>query len=66
VAGNLLHLLDGPFNQADTLRNLIVEGGDHRDFDLLAGAVRDITPARVLELALKWLDPADMTEVIIG
>jgi len=66
VAGNLLHLLDGPFNQADTLRNLIVEGGDHRDFDLLAGAVRDITPARVLELSRRWLDPADMTEVIIG
>lgn len=66
AAGNMLHLLDGPFSKADTLRNLIVEGGDHQDFNLMVKAIREITPERVRSLALTWLNPADLTEVVIG
>lgn len=66
AAGNMLHLLDGPFNQADTLKNLIVEGGNHLDFDKMVTSIRSITPEKVLELASTWLNPEDMIEVVIG
>jgi zinc protease len=64
--GNLLHLLDGAFQKADTLSNLTVEGGDHEDFNHMVRAIRDIRPEEICHLAAKWLSPHDMTEVVIG
>lgn len=66
AAGNLLHLLDGPFNRADTLKNLLIEGGTFDDFNQLVAAIRRITPAEVQDMARKWLDPDQMVEVVIG
>ncbi len=66
AVGNMLHLLDGPFSQSDTLKNLIVEGGDYEDFNNMVTAIRAITPEKVMELATKWFDPNEMIEVVIG
>lgn len=64
--GNMLHLLDGAFQKADTLSNLTVEGGDYDDFNKMVRAIRDIRPEEVSDLAARWLRTADMTEVVIG
>ncbi|MCF8239025.1 MAG: insulinase family protein [Saprospiraceae bacterium] len=66
AAGNLLHLLDGPFNRADTLKNLLIEGGTFDDFNQLVQAIRKLTPRDVQELATRWLDPDLLIEVVIG
>ncbi len=66
AAGNLLHLLDGPFNRADTLKNLLIEGGTFADFNQLVQAIRKLTASNVQELANKWLDPELLVEVVIG
>ena len=66
AAGNLLHLLDGPFNRADTLKNLLIEGGTFADFNQLVQAIRKLTAGDVQELANKWLDPELLVEVVIG
>lgn len=66
AAGNMLHLLDGPFYRADTLRNLLAEGGDHTHFDRQVRAILEITPRQVRGLAARWLSPETMTEVVVG
>lgn len=66
AAGNLLHLLDGPFNRADTLKNLLIEGGTFADFNQLVEAIRKLSTKDVQELATKWLDPDLLVEVVIG
>lgn len=66
AVGNMLHLLDGPFSQSDTLKNLIVEGGDFNDFNNMVQAIRSITPQKVMDLAHHWLDPNEMIEVVVG
>ncbi len=65
-AGNMLHLLDGPFSKSETFRNLVVDGADHRDFNRMVERVRNVTPETVLEMARKWFDPAAMSEVLVG
>lgn len=66
ASGNMLHLLDGAFYRADTLRNLLAEGGDHTHFDRQVQAIREITPREVQHLAARWLAPSAMTEVVVG
>jgi len=66
AAGNMLHLLDGAFYRADTLRNLLVEGGDHEDFNRQVRAIRETDPGQVRLLARRWLRAADMSEVVVG
>jgi predicted Zn-dependent peptidase len=66
ACGNMLHLLDGPFPRADTLRNLLVEGGTYDDFNQMVDALKNIETDDIVRLTQKWLNPADMIEVVIG
>lgn len=65
-AGHYLHLLDGPFSQSETLRNLLVESGDHHHFNEMILATQSLEPQQIQQLAAKYLHPDAMLEVVVG
>ena len=66
LLGNLLTMLDGPFNVSEVVRTLIMDELPLSDFADLAEIIRTISPEKLRELARQYLDPADMWEVVVG
>lgn len=66
MTGEVMRVLDGPFGIADvTIEN--VSNGTGNDYnDRWLDEVRTITPARLLEVARLYLDPARFTTVVVG
>ncbi len=66
MLGNLLTLLDGPFNVASVIKTAVSEGLGHGDFEELAKEIKTISPERLQELAQQYLAPDDLWEVTVG
>ena len=66
ILGNLLNLVDGPFNIADLYKTYIVENIDIGEFDRFVQAILDIQPPKLRELAQKYLGQGDMWQVVAG
>ncbi|MCB9282778.1 MAG: insulinase family protein [Lewinellaceae bacterium] len=66
LMGNFLTMLDGPFNQAEVVRNCISEDLPLESFEEMVQAVLQIDARKLQELANQYFDPADMWEVIVG
>lgn len=66
LCGNMLRLLDGPFQTVSFLKTLVNEYGSPAAFDQLKAEVLDTSPERLRELASKWLDPEKMILVTAG
>ena len=66
LLGNFLAILDGPFNVSELIRSMILEGIPFTHFEDLVRTVHTITPEKIRELAGRYLQPADMWEVVIG
>ncbi len=66
MSGNLLTMLDGPFNIANVVRTIVSESLEFSDFDKLVDTLQTITPDRLQELAKKYLHPAEMCQVVVG
>jgi zinc protease len=66
LLGNLLTALDGPFNVSDMVRTMITEQVPLSHFDELVSKIKQISPEEIRELAQKYLNPAQMWEVVIG
>ena len=63
--GTVLGDLDGPFHVASRWKNIILNGLDMDYFAKGIEIVKTITPEELLELAKKYLDPADFFELVV-
>lgn len=66
IVGEMMRILDGPFGIADVTIENVQCGMTNEALSAFFDEVRTITPERIRELAVKWLDPATFTTVIVG
>lgn len=66
ILGEMMRILDGPFGIADVTIENIQSGKDNAYLNYFLQEVRSITPARLQELAVRYLDPATFTTVVVG
>jgi predicted Zn-dependent peptidase len=66
MLGNFLRSMDGPFSLSERLSSLL-------DYDLkpeylnqVIDAIRATTPAKIQELAAKYLNKEDLTQLVVG
>ncbi len=65
LLGNMLTMLDGPFNVADVVKTYVAEDLPINDFDSLTQTIKNITAERLRELAKEYFKPENMWEVIV-
>lgn len=66
ILGNMLNLLDGPFNVAEVYKTYIAENIDVTHFDFFVKEVRAITATQIRALAQQYLKKDTLYEVIVG
>jgi predicted Zn-dependent peptidase len=66
LLGNMLPMLDGPFNVSETIKTLVAEGAPEGHFDHLVHTIKTISARELQELAQRYLRAEDMWEVIVG
>ncbi len=66
LLGNLLTMLDGPFNVMDVVKNTVMEKLPFDSFQSLAHTIKNIQPETLRDLAQRYLDPDDLWEVVVG
>ena len=66
LLGNMLTMLDGPFNVSDVLKTLLSEGASTDHFDTLIQTIKTIQPQEIQALAQKYFQREKMWEVIVG
>ena len=66
LLGNFLTMLDGPFNVSEVIRTLVLDKLPLDAFDELVSTVQNIEAAGLQKLAQKYLNKADMWQVVVG
>ena len=66
LLGNLMTMLDGPFNVSEIIRTLYVENVPLDEFEKLVHLIHNITPERIRALARLYLNPEQMWKVVVG
>jgi len=66
IKGNLLNLLNGPFNSIELLRLVAVYGQDVSFFNNLVHKINNIDADTILALSNHYLNREDFFEVIVG
>lgn len=66
LLGAFLRSVDGPFALADKFKSIMEYGLGYDYFEQFLHTVRTITPDELQGLAQKYLDPNDMTELVVG
>lgn len=66
MLGELVRMFDGPFAQAESLINLLEYDLDYSYYDNIINEIRSTSQERILDLAVQYLDPATMTQVVVG
>ncbi len=65
LLGSLLGDLDGPFHIINRWKSYILNGLDENYFYAATDTIRNITPARLQELAIKYLQPDYFYELLV-
>lgn len=66
LTGQVQRSVDGPLQIAEQFRNLWLQDLDFSYLGNFIRTINEITPEQIRELAIKYLDPAGMIEVIAG
>ena len=66
LMGNLLNMLDGPFNQAQVVRTLVTKHCELGSFNNFVGEILGMTSENVQIAAQKYLNPDSMISVLVG
>jgi predicted Zn-dependent peptidase len=66
LLGNMLNLIDGPFNIAEVYKTYIIENTDIQEFNQMIEKVRTIKATELRDLAQKYLQKDDLWEVVVG
>jgi zinc protease len=66
LLGNILTMIDGPFNVAEIVKGYVTEDIELERFERIVDDIRRITPQDLKNCAIKYLAKKDFTEVIVG
>ncbi|OFY38230.1 MAG: hypothetical protein A2W91_17830 [Bacteroidetes bacterium GWF2_38_335] len=66
MLGEMLRNFDGPFALADAFIGVDAYGLKYKFYDEFVQTIKDVTPAELKKLAVKYLDDKKMIEVIAG
>lgn len=66
IIGELMRLVDGPFGIADITIESEQCGKDNETINEFLDEVRQMTPQRLQEVAVKYLQPETLTTVVVG
>jgi predicted Zn-dependent peptidase len=66
MTGEVMRILDGPIGIADVTIENACNGTDNSYNSQWLSEVRAVTPERLQELAVKYLDPEKLTTVVVG
>ncbi len=66
LLGNMLNMLDGPFNLIDIIKTETLEQLPDDSFSKLIESIKNIKAEKIQNLAKKYLDSEKMWEVVIG
>jgi predicted Zn-dependent peptidase len=66
LLGNLLTMLDGPFNTGEVIKTIVLEDLEEETFDQLVRTFKTITPEEIQALAQRYLIRENMWEVVVG
>lgn len=66
ILGNMLNLLDGPFNIAKLIKMFVLTGNDIAHFQKGIDSIHTMTPDRLQNLAIQYFDVETFHEVIVG
>lgn len=66
ILGNLLPLLDGPFNMGEVIKTMVIEDLSTDAFTSLVQKIKTISADEIQHLAKKYFNPDKMWEVVVG
>lgn len=66
LVGEMLRMLDGPFSIVDAILELYQSGLPVSFISEHFQKVKSVTSSELLELAIKYLDPKDYSEIVVG
>lgn len=66
LLGNMLNLVDGPFNISDLYKVYFTENLDYQDFAKLIKTIKDIKATEIRTLAQRYFQKKDFFEVVVG
>jgi predicted Zn-dependent peptidase len=66
MLGSFLRSTDSPFSLADRYKILIDYETDTRHYNQYIETLRTITPDKLMEIAIRYLDPNQFTTVLVG
>jgi predicted Zn-dependent peptidase len=66
MLGAFLRSLDGPFAQADSLKEIVEYGLDYSYYENFIRIIKSITPEELRDLAQKYLDKNEIYELRVG
>lgn len=66
LLGNMLNLIDGPFNIADLHKTFLAEELEVTLFTILIEKIKTITAIELRDLAQRYLQKQDLWEVVVG
>lgn len=66
LLGNLLGMVDGPFNAAAVIKALVLDDLPLNSFPALAEQIRTITPEELMRIAQKYLKREEMWQIVVG
>lgn len=66
MLGEFIRSIDGPFALAERLKGLLVFGLDYDYYDNFINTIKNTSPGEIQGLANKYLQKADLYEVVVG
>jgi predicted Zn-dependent peptidase len=66
LLGNILTMIDGPFNVAEIIKSYVIEDIDVNQFQHSIDILKNITAKQLRDLAQKYLKKEDLWQVIVG
>jgi zinc protease len=66
MLGSFLRSIDGPFAMADTYRDIMESGLGNEFHYTMLEVIRNISASELRELAIKYLDPSEMHQLVVG
>jgi predicted Zn-dependent peptidase len=66
LLGNILTMIDGPFNVAEIIKSYVIEDIDVNQFQQSIDILKNITARQLRDLAQKYLKKEDLWQVIVG
>jgi zinc protease len=66
LLGNLLTMLDGPFNVSEVTKTMVVEGLPTNAFEDLVRTIREVSSEEIRVLAQRYFQADDLWEIVVG